>query len=72
MAKEIKIDVKEGCPYLTILDKLGARFKTDFSCEACMVNPEFCEAYRRGDVKAVNFQRNFLELIDFLIESGEI
>lgn len=43
--------VKEGCFFRAMFEATGATLKTDFSCEICNIEREFCEGYLRGEYR---------------------
>jgi len=54
--------VKEGCPLKEMIDVTRGKLRHDFTCEMCIVNPAYCEAYRRKEEGTVNMQKQWLEI----------
>jgi len=59
----------ECCPLLSILERLNAEYKHRLNCATCLVNPQFCEAFCRGDVSAI---QHAVRLEDMLVKRGEL
>ena len=40
--------VKPSCPFKEMITNIGGKLKRGFSCEVCLINPEFCSRYRQA------------------------
>jgi hypothetical protein len=63
---------EDNCPLLWILDRLKTGHNLKISCETCLVNRQFCEAFRKGDKRAIDYALILGDIIQNGLIGGDV